>query len=77
MKANSPRKSFSIDNPIKEEEMLEDENQMTEKTSLHLSLDGLNINSFVTFQDYPDRYVVASEEQGIIDHTTKTEDTQF
>lgn len=79
MKANSPRKSFSMENPINEEEMLEDENQMTDNMSLHLSLEGLNISSTTnaSLRDNGDGYVIPIEDLETVDSNTRTEDTQF
>ena len=69
------RQSLFVENPIPEEQMLNEEKQMTENFSLHLSLDTIDINSFTTasIQGNDDGYVIPISELDM----NKKEDTKF
>ncbi|VDI55303.1 Hypothetical predicted protein [Mytilus galloprovincialis] len=74
-----PRKSLFLENPVPDEEMLDDENQMTEKDSLRLSLEIIDICSASTssLHDSSDGYVIPISELEPTEHPHSSEDTKF
>ncbi|XP_071142895.1 serine-rich adhesin for platelets-like isoform X2 [Mytilus edulis] len=74
-----PRKSLFLENPVPDEEMLDDENQMTEKDSLRLSLEIIDIGSASTasLHDSSDGYVIPISELEPTEHPHSSEDTKF
>lgn len=74
-----PRKSLFLENPVPDEDILDDENQMTEKDSLRLSLETIDIGSATTasLHDSSDGYVIPISELETTEHPETTEDTKF
>ncbi|XP_052073047.1 uncharacterized protein LOC127711137 isoform X1 [Mytilus californianus] len=74
-----PRKSLFLENPVPDEDILDDENQMTEKDSLRLSLETIDIGSATTasLHDSSDGYVIPISELETTEHPDTTEDTKF